>query len=47
MTYGSPDWLTRFLLGFGGRIRLQNAPQIALDVSDRASAALAAYGDDT
>lgn len=47
MTYGSPDWLTRFLLGFGGRIRLQNAPEIALDVADRASAALAAYGDDT
>lgn len=29
MTYGSEDWLTRFVLGFGGRIRLMNAPGAA------------------
>ena len=46
MTYGSPDWLTRFLLGFGGRIRLQNEPDIAREVADRASAALGAYATD-
>ncbi len=45
MTYGSPDWLTRFLLGFGGRIRLQNEPDIAREVAERAANALKAYGE--
>ncbi|MGU3294619.1 helix-turn-helix transcriptional regulator [Williamsia sp. M5A3_1d] len=47
MTYGSEDWLTRFVLGFGGRIRLVNAPGAAAEVTRRAADALAAYDGPT
>lgn len=47
MTYGSEDWLTRFVLGFGGRIRLMNAPGAAGEVTRRAADALAAYDGPT
>ncbi|MGJ0121191.1 helix-turn-helix transcriptional regulator [Williamsia sp. MIQD14] len=47
MTYGSEDWLTRFVLGFGGRIRLVNAPAAAGEVTRRAVDALAAYESTT
>ncbi|GAA2048658.1 helix-turn-helix transcriptional regulator [Williamsia deligens] len=43
MTYGSDEWLTRFLLGFGGRIRLADAPDVTQDAVRRATAALGAY----
>ncbi|WP_045822793.1 helix-turn-helix transcriptional regulator [Williamsia herbipolensis] len=47
MAYGSEDWLTRFVLGFGGRIRLMNAPGAAGEVTRRAADALAAYDGPT
>ncbi|MBT0568118.1 YafY family protein [Williamsia sp. CHRR-6] len=44
MTYGSTEWLIRFLLGFGGQIRLQSSPEISAEVAARSSKALQAYG---
>jgi proteasome accessory factor C len=43
MTYGSADWLTRFVLGFGGKIRVLNAPEISAEVQARAAATLGLY----
>ena len=43
MTYGSDEWLTRFLLGFGGRIRSVDAPGVTAEIGRRARAALGAY----
>ncbi|MDL9946148.1 YafY family protein [Gordonia sp. ABSL11-1] len=43
LVYGSPEWLTRFLLGFGGRVRVVSAPQIADTVVTTATAARARY----
>lgn len=43
MTYGSDEWLTRFLLGFGGRIRPVQAPGATAEIGRRARAALGAY----
>ncbi|MGZ8179628.1 helix-turn-helix transcriptional regulator [Williamsia sp. SKLECPSW1] len=47
MTYGSDEWLTRFLLGFGGRIRPVGAPTVESEIARRARSALGAYGDVT
>lgn len=47
MTYGSDEWLTRFLLGFGGRIRPVDAPGVGAEIHRRAQAALHAYPDVT
>jgi proteasome accessory factor C len=47
MTYGSDEWLTRFLLGFGGRIRPIDAPGVAAEIARRARSALGAYADVT
>lgn len=41
--YGSPEWLVRFLLGFGGRIRVVNEPAVGDEVAQRAAAARARY----
>jgi proteasome accessory factor C len=43
MTYGSADWLTRFILGFGGKIRVLNAAEISEEVQARAAATLGLY----
>ncbi|GAA1480219.1 YafY family protein [Gordonia sinesedis] len=43
VVYGSPDWLTRFLLGFGGRVRLIGDQPIAENVAATARAARARY----
>ncbi len=43
MTYGSDEWLTRFLLGFGGRIRPVDTPAVTAEIGRRAEAALGAY----
>ncbi|RPA19772.1 YafY family protein [Gordonia sp. OPL2] len=43
LVYGSPEWLTRFLLGFGGRVRVVSAPDIADTVVTTATAARARY----
>ncbi|GAC70284.1 helix-turn-helix transcriptional regulator [Gordonia soli] len=43
LVYGSPEWLARFLLGFGGRIRLVGEPEIVGAVTDTAAAARARY----
>ncbi|MEH3155100.1 MAG: YafY family protein [Gordonia paraffinivorans] len=47
MTYGSDEWLTRFLLGFGGRIRPVDTPGVGAEIDRRARAALSAYPDVT
>jgi proteasome accessory factor C len=44
MTYGSADWLTRFILGFGGKIRVLNGAEISEEVQARAAATLGLYG---
>ncbi|QKT07430.1 WYL domain-containing protein [Gordonia sp. X0973] len=41
--YGSPEWLVRFVLGFGGAIRIVDEPEIAARVRERAAAARARY----
>ena len=41
--YGSTDWLVRFLLGFGGAIRLIDEPTLAAEVAQRAAAARQRY----
>ncbi|MEE4025701.1 WYL domain-containing protein [Gordonia sp. PKS22-38] len=43
LVYGSPDWLTRFLLGFGGRVRVVSDPSISATVGSAAAAARARY----
>ncbi|GAA4661872.1 helix-turn-helix transcriptional regulator [Gordonia humi] len=46
LRYGSPQWLVRFLLGFGGRVRLVDAPDehdVARAVAATASAARSRY----
>jgi proteasome accessory factor C len=43
MSYGSIDWMVRFLAGFGGRIRVVDRPDIAEQVQARAAAALELY----
>lgn len=43
LVYGSPDWLTRFLLGFGGRVRLTDEPELAHRLSATAAAAVKRY----
>jgi proteasome accessory factor C len=43
MTYGSADWLTRFILGFGGKIRVVSTADISEEVQARAAATLALY----
>lgn len=43
MVYGSPDWLTRFLLGFGGKVRLLSDAPIADGVRVTAAAARGRY----
>ncbi|SIR89375.1 helix-turn-helix transcriptional regulator [Williamsia sterculiae] len=43
MTYGSQEWLTRFLLGFGGRIRLLDEPAVNARTIERARSALDLY----
>ena len=43
MTYGSTEWLTRFVLGFGGKIKVLNADEMAADIEARAAATLAMY----
>ncbi|GAB91718.1 helix-turn-helix transcriptional regulator [Gordonia rhizosphera] len=43
LIYGSPEWLTRFLLGFGGRVRVVSSPAIADTVVTTARAARARY----
>ncbi|MFT4199672.1 helix-turn-helix transcriptional regulator [Gordonia sp. (in: high G+C Gram-positive bacteria)] len=41
--YGSQEWLVRFLLGFGGAIRVVGEPQVQAQVRERAAAARARY----
>ncbi|AFR49013.1 helix-turn-helix transcriptional regulator [Gordonia sp. KTR9] len=43
LVYGSPEWLTRFLLGFGGAVRVVDAPAVAAAVADTATAARRRY----
>ncbi|AZG44421.1 hypothetical protein D7316_01007 [Gordonia insulae] len=43
LVYGSPEWLTRFVLGFGGRVRLVSDAGIASRVGEVAAAARARY----
>ncbi|MCR5976500.1 WYL domain-containing protein [Gordonia jinghuaiqii] len=43
LVYGSPEWLTRFLLGFGGSVRVVDAPAISAAVAESATAARARY----
>ncbi|WP_018179308.1 helix-turn-helix transcriptional regulator [Jongsikchunia kroppenstedtii] len=45
MSYGSIDWMVRFLAGFGGRIRVVDRPDIAEQVQARAAAALELYSN--
>jgi proteasome accessory factor C len=42
--FASYDWMVRLLLGFGGAIRVLEPAELAVQVRDRARAALAAYG---
>ncbi|WP_420714231.1 helix-turn-helix transcriptional regulator [Gordonia sp. SL306] len=43
LVYGSADWLSRFLLGFGGRVRPVSDPGIADMVASTAAAARGRY----
>ncbi|MBY4574698.1 protein pafC [Gordonia paraffinivorans] len=43
MVYGSPDWLTRFVLGFGGAVRVVDEPAIAEAVAVAAARARDRY----
>lgn len=43
MHYNSVQWLRRFILGFGGRIRLLNSADVQADVAETARAALSLY----
>lgn len=44
MTYGSAEWLTRFISSFGGKIRVLDDAVIAAAIRERATDALAMYG---
>jgi proteasome accessory factor C len=43
IVYGSPEWLTRFLLGFGGHVRVIDDADVANSVTAAAAAARARY----
>lgn len=43
LVYGSPEWLIRFLLGFGGRVRVVDDPALAERVTAAAAAARRRY----
>ncbi|MXP22136.1 WYL domain-containing protein [Gordonia sp. HNM0687] len=43
LVYGSPEWLLRFLLGFGGRVRVISDVAIADSVNSAAATARARY----
>lgn len=43
LAYGSPEWLTRFLLGFGGSVRVVGDQEIDAAVTGAARAARARY----
>lgn len=44
LRYGSPEWLARFILGFGGRVRLlSDVPEVPVLVGTAASAARNRY----
>ena len=43
LAYGSPEWLTRFLLGFGGTVRVVDDRDIDDAVTNAARAARARY----
>lgn len=43
IVYGSPDWLMRFLLGFGGRVRLVDDPDLTAAIGAEAARARARY----
>lgn len=47
MTYGSAEWLTRFITSFGGKIRVLDNASIAASVRERAADALAMYREKT
>ncbi|PXW33872.1 UNVERIFIED_CONTAM: proteasome accessory factor C [Williamsia faeni] len=46
MRYGSEEWLTRFVLSFGGKIRVRNS-ELSGEVRSRAAATLGMYGADS
>jgi proteasome accessory factor C len=43
MVYGSPEWLTRFLLGFGGSVRVVDDQKVAAAVVESAASARERY----
>ena len=43
MVYGSPEWLTRFLLGFGGSVRVVDDQKVATAVVESAASARERY----
>ena len=43
MTYASPEWMARFLLGFGSGVRVLDPPELAERVRQAASDALRVY----
>ena len=43
MVYGSPEWLTRFLLGFGGAVRVVDDRKVAAAVVESAASARERY----
>ncbi|ATD70901.1 MULTISPECIES: helix-turn-helix transcriptional regulator [Gordonia] len=43
MVYGSPEWLTRLLLGFGGAVRVVDDPGVAAAVVESAASARERY----
>ncbi|MET4612677.1 proteasome accessory factor C [Rhodococcus sp. PvR044] len=45
MRYGSQDWMTRLMVGFGPGVRVLGPDDLAASVRNRAEAALAAYGE--
>ncbi|OZG28559.1 protein pafC [Williamsia sp. 1138] len=47
MTYGSEEWLTRFISSFGGKIRVLDNPAVSAAITERATAALAMYEHNT
>lgn len=43
MTYASPEWMARFLLGFGSAVRVLDPPDLAQRVQESAGEALRVY----
>jgi len=43
MTYGSDDWMTRLVLGFGSAVQVLEPESLAQRVRDAATAALESY----